>query len=100
MAVYHGLASKHPLVPKLAREMRSDAKRRNSAGGGVGGGDDRRIPGFDGRRSSGGMGGRRASDVSRESVGKIRHSSKVRGREVCHSTLYRRLDIDLLLGKA
>lgn len=36
-AVYHGLATKHPLVPKLARQMRSDerggegGRRRSSA---------------------------------------------------------------------
>ncbi|CAM9544046.1 unnamed protein product [Ascophyllum nodosum] len=79
MAVYHGLASKHPLVPQLARQMRSDGGRRSSAGifDGEGDGKDMHSIGIGGRRSSaGGMGGPRASDVSRESVDKARRLSK------------------------
>ena len=84
MAVYHGLASKHPLVPQLARQMRSDGGRRSSAGifDGEGDGKDMHSIGIGGRRSSaGGMGGPRASDVSRESVDKARRLSKVKGKK-------------------
>ncbi|CBJ27024.1 conserved unknown protein [Ectocarpus siliculosus] len=77
-AVYHGLATKHPLVPKLARQMRADERSRNRGDGGsaanvLGGGLDGGGGGH-GRRPSGT--GRRGSDLSRSSVEKARRSSK------------------------
>lgn len=83
-AVYHGLATKHPAVPKLARQMRADdpsSGRRSGSlttnGVGVGGSGDGDVSGMGGRRSSGGVGTRRGSEISRESGGKGRRSSKV-----------------------
>lgn len=68
--MYHGLASKHPLVPKLARQIRMDERSGNSAGGVV-----RELGDTGGRRGSGS--GRRESDDARANVDKGRRSSKV-----------------------
>ncbi|CAM9775071.1 unnamed protein product, partial [Laminaria digitata] len=81
-AVYHGLATKHPLVPSLARKIRADersaGREQSATTRGVGGSStgERDSSGTGGRRSSGGMGGRRGSEVSRGSVEKGRRASK------------------------
>lgn len=74
-AVYHGLATKHPLVPKLARQMRKGSTANgNDLSRDLG--DKGGQASASGRRSSGG--GRRGSEVSKSSVDKGRRSSKVR----------------------
>lgn len=86
-AVYHGLAAKHPLVPKLARQMRTEERSRSreaglSTNGLILGGDggDGKLSGAGRRRSS--AGGGRGSVTSRSSLDKGRRSSKVgRGGE-------------------
>eukprot|EP00903_Cladosiphon_okamuranus_P005971 g5895.t1 len=72
-AVYHGLATKHPLVPKLARQMRKGSTANgNDLSRDLG--DRGGRASASGRRSS--NGGRRGSEVSRSSVEKGRRSSK------------------------
>lgn len=77
-AVYHGLATKHPLIPKLARQMRNRERGGLASNGndlGMGDHGDRGVS-APGRRSSGG--GRRGSEMSRSSTDKGRRTSKVR----------------------
>eukprot|EP00752_Nemacystus_decipiens_P018748 g16809.t1 len=75
-AVYHGLATKHPLVPKVARQMRSRERGGSTANGndlGRDRGDGGGRASASGRRSSGG--GRRGSETGRSSVDKGRRRS-------------------------
>ena len=76
--MYHGLATTHPLIPKLARQMRSRDRGGSTANGndlGRDHGDRGGRASASGRRSSGG--GRRGSETGRSSVDKGRRSSKV-----------------------
>lgn len=79
-AVYHGLATKHPLVPKFARQMRHEERSgmgRESISGETGGSRGGRELGDVSRRPSTTASGRRDGSVSRGGLERSKRTSKV-----------------------